>query len=186
MAQSSKRPTLWAAALIGLCLSVSACDRFGLSQAEPDISNTVEADPTESGMQLAVSEAQTTLPHFFRQMELPDAGQRSFTVKVGLPTEDGSLEYVWVSDLSRNEATITGRLSNEPFNLRGDLKMGDPVSFSEAEVTDWGYLEDEKLRGHFTTRHLASKMSDEEAAEVLAMMHDTPLPRAPLRPRFAG
>ncbi|MEO0548336.1 MAG: DUF2314 domain-containing protein [Pseudomonadota bacterium] len=186
MTQSAKRSALWAVALIGMGLTLAGCDRGALLGAKDEASNLVAADPAETAMQTAVKEARETLPHILHQMKNPKDGQRSFTIKVALPTPEGSLEHIWVSELKRVDDTIIGNLSNEPFNLQGDLKKGDPVSFTRADVTDWGYLDGERLRGHFTTRYLATQMTPEEATEVLNMMHDTPLPRAPLRPRFAG
>ena len=69
-------------------------------------------------------------------------------------------------------------LANQPLHLV-DLAAGDPVSFDEDMIADWGLAGDAGgLLGHYTTRVLLATMPEDHAAQVRALLSDDPLPAA--------
>ena len=136
------------------------------------VSNDVNSDP----MQVAIHEARGSIDHFFEMKDMKDANYSNFTIKAGLPTKDNSFEHIWVSNVKRQGGDFYGQLDNDPYNLSGDLKIGDTVSFKVDQITDWGYSDGLRQRGHFTTRLLINELPEEDRRMMVAILHDQPLP----------
>ncbi len=136
----------------------------------------VSSDMTDPSMVAAVRDARASLDQFWDAFVSGSILTSGFSIKVGLPTNDDSLEHIWVVDVRRNGRAITGVLGNEPVNLRDHARAGERVTFTTADVTDWGYLDRGKLRGHFTTRLLLDGMDPSEAGQIAMMLHEEPLP----------
>lgn len=158
---------------------LAACGQSGSSenvvsrQGEPDI---IYFDHDDPAMIKAIATARDNIEHFWTAKSSGAFNEESFTIKVGLPTNDDSLEHIWVDGVSRDGATMTGVLANEPYDIAGGLTYGDSVSFTLDEVTDWSFLDGDAMRGHFATRIIVKGYPPEDAAGVLAMLHDSPLP----------
>ncbi|MEM1053824.1 MAG: DUF2314 domain-containing protein [Pseudomonadota bacterium] len=137
----------------------------------------VVTDVTTQMHEDAVAEARATFDHFLTMQaaQLPGYGQ--FAAKVALPTRDGSKEHIWVNGIKRSKGAFSGVLNNDPYNLADDLKIGDRVTFSVEQLTDWGYSESGRQRGHFTTRLLAQQMPEADRKQLLAMLHTSPMPK---------
>lgn len=136
----------------------------------------VVADVTTQTHEEAVAEARATFDHFMTMKSASLEGYGQFAAKVALPTKDGSKEHIWVNEIKRTVDGFSGVLNNDPYNLAGDLKMGDRVSFTVDNLTDWGYSENGRQRGHFTTRLLALQMPEADQKQLLAMLHTSPMP----------
>ena len=156
-------------------LSLGAC---GPAQTEPSQAQGVAAedkvvnfDGGDAEMNAAIAAARKTLPVFWKHMQ-DHAGEPS-SLKVGLPTSKGH-EHIWVSDIEAKGDKITARLANDPDDLPG-LKLGSPVSFTEAQISDWAYEKNGKLYGHYTTRVVIKHIDPAEAAQVRAMLSENPV-----------
>jgi uncharacterized protein YegJ (DUF2314 family) len=174
------------AAFIGLTSPLMA----EISQASVDtdpLPQTSQGDPVlqfKSGdpeMVAAVAEANAGLDRFF-QAVLNEAGVsgKSAYVKVLFPVGlDGEAEMIWVGPFIRYaDSGFGGLLMNNP-NYMGTLKAGDQVNFDRAMITDWSVTgPDGRRYGNFTARVMLSRMSEAEAAPVLAAFTDNPLPKS--------
>jgi uncharacterized protein YegJ (DUF2314 family) len=150
-----------------------------IAQAEPEetsASDLVWGDDDDPALQRAYDEARGSLSHFWDVFDARDHEEIEPLLKVGLPTNDNSLEYIWVYPLSRDDGEYSGILANDPYNLKGDLQSGSEVSFEREDIADWTYWDGEKMRGQFTTRVLLVHMSEADAEEQRAILHDQPLP----------
>lgn len=138
---------------------------------------TVTDDPA---MVAAVAEAQSHLDRVFDVAIGADgAGHPALTLKVAFPAGTGAEvgeEVIWVAQVARAGGRFTAILANEPLHLP-DLAAGDTVTFDRDMIADWGLVgENGKLFGHYTTRVLLETMSQDQAAQIGALLNDTPLP----------
>ncbi|MEK7951501.1 YegJ family protein [Luteolibacter soli] len=79
---------------------------------------------------------------------------------------DDDAENMWVMNFSFDEKakTITGTLGNPPDHLKS-VKIGQKVSVPLADLRDWIYFEDEKIKGGFTEKLIHKRMSPAEKKE---------------------
>ena len=123
----------------------------------------------------AVQDARASLPVFWgRLAENPGASPDAFGLKVVFKTPDGGGEDLWLSDIKRDGAHITGRLNYEPDSLP-NMHRSQIVPIVEGNIIDWTFKEGRKRYGHFTTRVIA-KTHPEDEARTLATLSDNPLP----------
>ena len=123
----------------------------------------------------AVQDARASLPVFWgRLAENPGASPDAFGLKVVFKTPDGGFEDLWLSDIKRDGAHITGRLNYEPDSLP-NMHRSQIVPIVEGNIIDWTFKEGRKRYGHFTTRVIAKTRPDEEA-RTMAALSDNPLP----------
>jgi uncharacterized protein YegJ (DUF2314 family) len=149
----------------------AAADGFVREKAiSPDEAAALTKEFTE-----AVQAARASLPLFWgRLAENPGASPDEFGLKVVFKTPDGGGEDVWLSDIKREGARITGRLNYEPDGLPS-MHRAQIVPIAEGNIIDWTFKEGRKRYGHFTTRVMA-KAHPDEAARTLAALSDNPLP----------
>ena len=122
------------------------------TQSAPDgKDNLVYSNAGDTKMQAAMAAARDKLWYFWVLKNGNYASNSNFTIKAALPTPDGSAEHIWVNNVQTKNDVISGVLGNEPVNL-GSLKIGDPVTFTSSQVSDWAYTSYGKKYGHFTTR----------------------------------
>ncbi len=123
----------------------------------------------------AVQAARASLPVFWgRLSENPGASPDDYGLKVAFRNPQGGTEELWLMDIKRDGARVTGRLNYDPETLPS-LHRNAIVPIREADVIDWTFKEGRKRYGHFTTRVLA-KIHPAESAKTLAALSDNPLP----------
>jgi uncharacterized protein YegJ (DUF2314 family) len=149
----------------------AAADGFVREKAiSPDEAAALTKEFTE-----AVQAARASLPLFWgRLAENPGASPDEVGLKVVFKTPDGGGEDVWLSDIKREGARITGRLNYEPDSLPS-MHRAQIVPIVEGNIIDWTFKEGRKRYGHFTTRVMA-KAHPDEAAKSMAALSDNPLP----------
>ncbi len=117
--------------------------------------------------------ARVHLDHFF-QFVLDDFGvaRKEAAVRVALPSTDGRQRLVWLT----------------PFVVQGDQYLGADgstgsgensglIPFDRSQVVDWSFIgEDGRLFGNFTTRLMLHTLQAERAAEIAALLSETPAP----------
>ena len=152
----------------GALTFICGCNRKPIDQrvvhreGQPDVINVGDQD---AEMNAAISQARQTTDKFLRTLASQKPNQTDFSVKRSYPTKDGSgNEHIWISHLSYDGKLLQGTISDEPVNI-SNLKLNDPVSFPPVELSDWMYLEDEKVVGGYTIRVLRKHMPVDEAAD---------------------
>lgn len=152
-------------ALNTLAMNGIAAARTGLEPA-PEPAQTIDFTAHQAA-------ARVHLDHFF-QFVLDDFGvaRKQAAVRVALPTTDGRQRLVWLT----------------PFVVEGDHYLGADgstgsgensglIPFERAQVVDWSFIgEDGRLFGNFTTRLMLHTLQAERAAEIAALLSDTPAP----------
>ncbi|HYE41930.1 MAG TPA: DUF2314 domain-containing protein [Caulobacteraceae bacterium] len=162
-------------------LAVTGAANAAFAQKNPE-RNAGEAAREEDGavwyaagdkaMNAAIEAARDSLPAFWRSFE--EGRGDLHMLKVGLPTPQGGEEHVWVSNVTRVEDRFMGRLDNQPEAAEG-YTLGQDVTFTEAQISDWGYERDGRLWGGYTLRVMLNDVPAKEAAEMRAYLSPTPL-----------
>lgn len=163
------------AAFLASCFALASGAQVIVREDESDI---VFAESGDTAMVAAIDAARASLPHFWDHYSNAESIDELHLLKVGLPTPQGGTEFIWIypTDFDADSQEYEGILTNEPFNLAGNLKYGDFVNFSQDQIIDWSYFEGDRRRGEFTTRVLIAAMSPEEAAAYEGIFHESPLP----------
>ncbi len=92
----------------------------------------------------AIAEAKRTTPAFLTALNDPDSYNITFKYPLG------GFEHIWVDNVRRDGAFLTGNLANDP--VQEGWKRGDAVRVPAADLSDYFYCDaDGAPHGHFTT-----------------------------------
>ncbi len=105
--------------------------------------------------------ARRTVGEFITALRNPQPDQRDFQVKKVFITPDGKAEHIWLADVKFTGNRFIGVVDNKPANIP-KLKVGDRASVNPDEISDWSYVDHNKLVGGYTIRVLYAEMSAEE------------------------
>ena len=138
---------------------------FGQAPAFPD---GVDPFPLvrkgEPARSAAFTRAAATLGVFLAAWRHPSSGATGFAVKLGLADAQDStgftlvrpdseatafVEWFWCGELQGDGERFTARIHNEPDSLR-NVRYGQVVRFTQADIGDWMYWRDGKIVGNAT------------------------------------
>ncbi|WP_284165063.1 DUF2314 domain-containing protein [Frigidibacter sp. SD6-1] len=125
----------------------------------------------DAEMNAAIATARGRLDAFLAFAARRDLQSGAYTVKYAAPVSGGpaDTEHIWVTLLQIDGERLSGVLANEPAGFEGAI--GDPVTFTTAEVSDWSYWgADGKLHGSYTTRVILPQLANEERAQIEAIL----------------
>ena len=83
-----------------------------------------------------------------------------FALKTRFNTPNGG-EHIWVSNIILKEGKYFGVIDNLPESTT-DVKLGDTIQIKNDNITDWMYIDNQKLRGGYTLRVLRNRMTETE------------------------
>lgn len=116
----------------------------------------------DAQMNEAIAKARAGLASFWHSLENPGPGESDFAVKVAI-SGDGATEHFWLTEIRRVDDKFRGLISNEPQTVKS-VRLGQPYTFSESEISDWTFKRNGKLVGNETMRVLLPRMPAEQAA----------------------
>ena len=168
-----------AAALLSTA-SVHAQDT-GVMIERGDDSDVVGVLPENDRVNAAIERARDTLWVFFEAMDSEAYPRTSFMVKVQTEVLPDEWEYMWYVFIGPTEdgEQFEGYLTHSPFAVGSTYEEGGIYTLQPSEISDWRFLDGERLRGDFTTRAImvdTAKRHPVYAAEVMDMYHPDPLP----------
>lgn len=143
-------------ALITFPLATFAC----LASAATDEVKLIATDDAQ--MQAAKATARRTLDQFLAIHDKPPFDATNMEVKVVF-SHQGYDELMWVAPFRRTTSGFQGILKNQPRDIPG-LQWGQQVTFTKAEIVDWGYAQRGKTYGHFTTCVLFERQPSPEVS----------------------
>lgn len=112
-------------------------------------------------MDMAIQEAQKTLPDYLKFYNSSPKGTKNHRVKVEFKDNNGD-EHIWVTDFRLNkDNTITGIVSNHPQIVRC-VRSGQEVTVPLSQVSDWGFESNGVQYGNFTVYVMFTQMSPSE------------------------
>ena len=113
-----------------------------------DHNEIIKVPNQDRDMAAAIAKAQATLDEFLAVWKAKPAGATEFRLKVGV--KDGAqTEHFWVQPFGLSGAGFEGTLANEPRMVR-NVRNGQQITFTRAEISDWGYVLEGKQVGSFT------------------------------------
>jgi uncharacterized protein YegJ (DUF2314 family) len=115
----------------------------------------------DAEMEAAIAKARSTLDAFLKVQANPPKGAEDFKIKV-LFTGGGHSEHIWVTPFQVTKTGFKGTLAGEPRYVK-HLVNGQDVTFTRADVSDWGYTLNEKQKGSYTVCVMFNHMPAAEA-----------------------
>ena len=123
----------------------------------------VKVPQDDPDMAAAIRNARATLPDFLALARAPRSSTNGFSVKVAV--RDGGLtEYFWVVEFESKGGRYSGRVNNRPRTVH-NVTFGQVITFLETDIVDWTYLDNQKMKGNYTTCAIAKR---EPGAEAVA------------------
>ena len=126
-------------------------------QGQPDIYSVEDSDKE---MNEAIKKSRQTFDIFLTTFKNPKSNQTSFSVKMPFPTSDGA-EHIWLVNIESAGGKLFGQVDNLPENV-SSIKLGDKIEIEKYKISDWFYIENNKLIGGLTIRVLRDRMSADE------------------------
>jgi uncharacterized protein YegJ (DUF2314 family) len=111
----------------------------------------------------AVKNARHSLGFFIAVLGAKKSGDTGFEVKKAF-VDGNDVEHLWIGDLSYDGQNFHGRINNRPVDVH-NVRLGQPVTVSPREVSDWMFVKNGKLMGGYTTRVLYARLSPQDRAE---------------------
>ena len=128
--------------------------------------NYTHVKSEDAAMNAAIAQAKSTVGEFVAAFHSQKAGTKEYFVKKPYPSPSGEQEHMWIEVLSEENGVIKGRVANEAEETH-EVKMGQIVSLSLSEISDWKYQDGKKLIGGYTIRYFVDKMSPKEREAFL-------------------
>ena len=94
--------------------------------------------------------ARDTLPGFLALTKRPGPKMEGFAVKIAILAHDGP-EYFWIHPFAHVDERFIGQINNTPRSAV-NLKIGATVTFIEAEIIDWLYMDAGTMMGNYSGR----------------------------------
>jgi len=123
-----------------------------------DVALVEKNDPD---MAAAFRKARETLPEFLALAHAPRPTASKLAVKIAIAAGDDD-EYFWVAQFAPRGDKYGGKINNTPRAAK-QVKLGQLVEFSEAEIVDWLYMEGGKMHGNFTACALLKREPADQA-----------------------
>ena len=122
--------------------------------ANPDVYQVKENDPQ---LNQAIEKAKLTIQYFKNSLEQHNPNQTYFSIKTKL-TDGNHIEHIWLDAVEISDNIVYGIANNAPTNLR-NIELGAKIGVSEADISDWLIIEENRLIGGYTIRAIRDKMS---------------------------
>lgn len=116
-------------------------------------------------MNKAILEARSTYGNFLEALKNHDSLSTDFGIKQAFSYGDGNKEHMWINELYFEGEKLMGYMSSDPVNVPR-VKYGDLIEVKLDSLSDWMYIQGDKLRGGFTIRVLYDHMSKEEQQQL--------------------
>lgn len=124
---------------------------------EPEIYSVTNID---AEMNEAIKTANQTLNNFKEALKSDNPNFESFALKTRFNTSNGG-EHIWVSNITLRDNKYFGVVENLP-ELTNEVKLGDTIQIKDDNISDWIYIDNQKLRGGYTVRLLRNRMTEQE------------------------
>lgn len=125
-----------------------------------DVDEVVTSDRQNPTVSAAVRQAQAGLSEFLALAAKPPANTRDFKVQVMVEDSNG-IETFWIIHFRPIDRGFIGEVANEPRIVKS-VSWGQQLRFNREQITDWGYLKNDRQVGSFTVCALFKEMPAEQ------------------------
>lgn len=149
----------------------------GVAAARTGNAGATDYGQSRPDLSVAQVEAREYLDQFFAAVIGQDGVARSgAAMRIALKDRNGRTEEVWVTPFALRNGILVGVLADAPRRVAG-RNAGDLITFGRADVRDWSFFGAEgRMYGNFTTRLMLSTVAPAQAAEIAAVLSETPAP----------
>lgn len=119
-----------------------------------------DVDSGDEQINDAIRKSRLMFADFIAAFRTNDGSRRNFSVKMPFATEFGA-EHIWLTNMELKGEKLFGVVDNLPQSVT-TVRLGDVVEIEEDKISDWFYIENEKLIGGLTIRVLRDRMSNSE------------------------
>jgi uncharacterized protein YegJ (DUF2314 family) len=162
--QARERYTLFmkfATYFLILVISISSCSNSNNTKiARQGDSEEYLLNATDIEMNNAIKMARQTFGNFTNALKNPKKEQSYFAVKVPFNYDKGT-EHLWLVDISIDSNVFFGTVNNEP-EFTKEVKCDQRIEFNPDSISDWKYIENNKLIGGYTIKVIYNRLSTEE------------------------
>jgi len=141
-------------------IALSGCSR------SKEGSNYTQVESDDAAMNAAIAKAKSTVDQFILAFHAQKPGTKDFYVKKPYKTPSGGQEHMWIEVQEEQDRVLVGVIANEAEETR-EVKMGQKVSLTASEISDWKYQDGRRLVGGYTIRYFVEKMSPGEREAFL-------------------
>lgn len=142
-------------------LGILSCSKNQNTKTEREGEPTIYTVPdTDEEMNDAIKIANQTLETFNEALRSENPIVSYFALKTRFDTPDGS-EHIWLSIISFKDNKYFGVVDNLPESTT-EVNLGDTIQITNDNISDWMYIDNQKLQGGYTIRLLRNRMSEEE------------------------
>jgi uncharacterized protein YegJ (DUF2314 family) len=115
---------------------------------------------SDKAMNEAIARAKASVHRV--QLEL-ERGNTHVSVKVPI-VEGAAVEHFWLREVTFNRKTaqFSGLIDNDPGFVK-NVKIGQSLTVSATQISDWLYMREGRMHGNFTIRVLLPRMPAAEA-----------------------
>ena len=114
-------------------------------------------------MNAAIETARSTVSTFVEALDHRGASRSNLSLKLGIRGKDEA-EHFWLSDVEHSDGKFSGKIANTP-EFVNTVKLGQKMSVSAKQISDWMFIENGVLRGNFTMRVMRDRLSPEERSK---------------------
>ena len=165
-------PLITAASLLLGCAlhaQAKAAPEAGSVIKRPGQPDCLHVTDDHKEMAAAVQKARKTMDKLIAAVRSPKSNQSRFAVKK--PFIEGSkVEHLWVKQLSFDGKVFRGRIDNTPVGLKR-VRLGDKVAVAPEEISDWMFVQDDRLVGGYTIQAMCSHLSTAEKKQFEQNAH---------------
>ncbi len=153
--------------LASVCLASAAPEETthmaGRDVKTPGAPGYQDVKENDKAMDGAVSKARESLGFFLAALKAKKPDTEGFEVKKCFIDGDKA-EHIWVGDITWDGKAFRGQVDNKPLEI-ANVRLGQKVTVTPEDITDWMFVKEWKLMGGFTTRVLYGRFSPPEKAE---------------------
>lgn len=147
-----------------LVIFLIVCSQVVLGQTEKtertDEPTIYDVDSGDEEMNEAIRKSRLSFDEFLAAFKSKKGSQRNFSVKMPFSTEYGA-EHIWLTNMEIKDGKLLGIVDNLPQSVN-TVRLGDVVELDRDKISDWFYIDDEKLVGGLTIRVLRDRMKPSE------------------------
>lgn len=148
---------LWPS-FLAFVTALSGCSQGDSGQR--DLAVFVPAD--DRVVAAAVQQAHASLAQFTNALAHPKPTQSDFSVKVQI-NDDNFIHCVWLQEVTFSNSNFRGVLGADATAMK-QHQPGKPISVPTSKISDWMYVESNKLVGGFTLRAIRDQLRGEQRA----------------------
>jgi len=153
--------------LFAIASLAAACDR----SPTPPKPEAKHSDPLihpkdEALMDRAVAKARATQAQFVTALQSKGTRYRGFAIKKPFPVTGDATEgeHMWINEVTWDGKKFSGVVNNDAVKTKA-VALGDHVTVTPEELSDWMYIDHGNLVGGYTLRVLHFESSPEEQAK---------------------